>query len=123
MIAQKKMRSLLATATAALLVASGAALAPTAALAAEPATPTIELSKTQLKPEGDTLTVTGSGFDTSFVGIPGYYGCPSFATAPKGFYVQVGWIKDTGSPPRAASLPARPPTARAGPTPGSPTEI
>ncbi|CAG7620956.1 Ig-like domain-containing protein [Leucobacter soli] len=115
MIAQKKMRSLLATATAALLVASGAALAPTAALAAEPATPTIELSKTQLKPEGDTLTVTGSGFDTSFVGIPGYYGCPSFATAPKGFYVQVGWIKDTWKPSEGGVSTGATPDRKGGP--------
>ena len=88
----------LATVTAALVALSGLALAPTAASAADPATPKIELSTNLLDPAGDTLTVTGTGFDAGYVGLPVVYGCANGATAPKGVYVQVGWIKDTWRP-------------------------
>ena len=95
---RKKLSAWLATTTAALVAVSGLALAPSSAFAADPATPTIELSKTQLRPDGDTLTITGKGFDASFKGLAAYYGCADGANAPKGFYVQVGWIKDTWRP-------------------------
>ncbi len=112
---RKKFSSLLATGTAALLAASGLALAPTAAFADEPVTPTIKLSKTMLDPAGDTLTVTGTGFDTSFVGIPAYYGCSDPTNAPKGFYVQIGWIKDTWKPSEGGVSNGATPDRKGGP--------
>lgn len=60
--------------------------------------PQLSLSSTELDPAGDSLTITGTGFDISAVGLPSYYGCEDFATAKKGFYVQVGWIKDSWRP-------------------------
>ena len=59
---RKKFTSLLATATAALVAVGGMALAPSAAFADEPAAPAVRVSKTTLNPEGDLITVTGSGF-------------------------------------------------------------
>ncbi|MFT4232118.1 MAG: S-layer homology domain-containing protein [Leucobacter sp.] len=100
MTAQKSLRkrfsSLLAAGAAALVAISGAALAPTAAFAAD--APTITLSKSVLNPDGDVITVTGTGFDTSAKGLASYYGCENPTTASKGFYVQLGWIKDTWRP-------------------------
>lgn len=93
---RKKFTSALATGTAVLLAASGLALAPTSA-SAEP-NPQITLSKSVLDPAGDTLTVTGTGFDASYKGIQAYYGCADPTNAPKGFYLQIGWIKDTWKP-------------------------
>ena len=100
MTAQKSLRrkisSLLATGTAALVALSGLALAPAVAHAAEG--PTLTVSKSALNPEGDTFTVTGTGFDASAKGLPSYYGCADPTNGTKGVYVQVGWIKDTWRP-------------------------
>ena len=90
---RRRSASVLATATAVLLAASGALMAPAAAFAEEaPAVPQLSISKTELDPSGDTLTVTGTGFEATAKGLPVYYGCAEAADAPQGFYVQIGWV-------------------------------
>lgn len=98
---RRRFASVTATATAVLLAASGALMAPAIANAEEPvapAAPQLELSKNTLDPSGDSLTVTGSGFEATAKGLPAYYGCEEAADAPQGFYVQLGWVKDNWRP-------------------------
>ncbi|WP_217614497.1 HtaA domain-containing protein [Cellulomonas sp. GbtcB1] len=68
-----------------------------------PAEPTLTVTPTTgLDPEGATLTITGSGYDTSALGLYG----PN-AGQPAGFYAQVGWLASTWRPSEGAATSAR----------------
>ncbi|PRI10264.1 S-layer homology domain-containing protein [Leucobacter massiliensis] len=110
MTAQKSMRrritSLLATGTAALLAASGLALAPTAAFAEDVATPTVTVSKTTgLNPEGEQITVSGSGFAPAGSATNGTR--PPLAGKFGGAYVVFGSFLDAWKPSEGAPSSAR----------------
>ncbi|MCW2288789.1 S-layer family protein [Leucobacter luti] len=113
MTAQKSWRrrsaSVLATATAVLLAASGALLAPAAANAEEPAvaaTPTVTVSKTtDLNRDGETVTVTGSGFLPSAPATSGTR--PPLAGKFTGAYVAFGYFAEVWQPSTGAPATAR----------------
>lgn len=88
---------------------AGSALDPVSfswPVAQDPApTPTISLSKTEVNPAGDTVTITGTGFvpDPAVVGTR-----PPLAGTFPGFYVVFGSFADTWRPSAGAASAARP---------------
>ncbi|WP_200330021.1 S-layer homology domain-containing protein [Leucobacter sp. L43] len=105
MTAQMKWRRLLATATTGLLVASGLAIAPAVANAADEV-PTVTVSKTaDVNPEGETVTVSGSGFLPSAPATSGTR--PPLANKFTGTYVAFGYFAETWQPSLGAAGSAR----------------
>lgn len=105
MTAQKSWRRLLATATVGLLAASGIALAPVAANA-DVDVPTVTVSKTTgLNPEGETVTVTGSGFLPSAPATSGTR--PPLAGKFTGSYVTFGYFAEAWQPSANAASSTR----------------
>ena len=104
MTAQKSWRRLLATATVGLLAASGIALAPVAANAAD--APTVTVSKaTGIDPAGETVTVSGSGFLPSDPATTGTR--QPLAGKFTGAYVVFGYFAETWKPSEGAASTAR----------------
>ena len=94
---RKRVSTLLATATTALLVASGIALAPAAAQADDPVVPTVTVSQTTgIDPAGQTVTVTGSGFLQNAPATNGTR--PPLAGKFGGSYVVFGSFLETWQP-------------------------
>lgn len=105
---RRRSASVLATATAVLLAASGALMAPAAAFAeeapaADAVTPSVTVSKTaDIDPAGETITVNGSGFLPNAPLTDGV-GRPPLAGKFGGAYVAFGkyadaWAPSTGAP-------------------------
>ena len=70
------------------------------------ATPSVQLSKTEVNPDGDTITVTGSGFTPDLaVGTR-----PPLASQPAGVYIAFGAFADVWKPSEGAPSSARPTT-------------
>ena len=68
-----------------------------------PPTPTLAVSKTKgLDPEGDTITITGTDYDTTAIGMYG----PTAGVAA-GFYIQIGWIDENWRPSEGAPSSSR----------------
>lgn len=93
-----------ATATATATATTTATATPTTPAAQ----PMITLSKTTVNPDGDTITVTGSGFLPSMsIGTR-----PPFAGQEAGFYVAFGAFADNWRPSEGAPSSARPTMAQ-----------
>lgn len=107
---QKKPRgrvtSLIATVTAALVVASGLGFAPAVANAEEPVVPTVTVSQTMnLEDAGQTVTVEGSGFLPSAPSTTGTR--PPLAGKFTGVYVAFGYFAEVWQPTANAPATAR----------------
>lgn len=68
--------------------------------------PSIQVSKTEVNPEGDTITVTGTGFLPSLATGTR----PPFAGQPGGVYIAFGAFADVWKPSEGAPSSARPTT-------------
>lgn len=83
-----------------------AIFAAQAASTSAQATPSLQLSKTEVNPDGDTITVTGSGFTPELaVGTR-----PPLAGQPSGVYIAFGAFADVWKPSEGAPSSARPTT-------------
>lgn len=92
-----------------LIVALAVGFALFAAQAADTraqSTPSLQISKTEVNPDGDTITVTGSGFTPELaVGTR-----PPLAGQPAGVYIAFGAFADVWKPSDGAPSSARPTT-------------
>ncbi|MCK3768789.1 HtaA domain-containing protein [Microbacterium aerolatum] len=67
---------------------------------AEPAVPTLSVSKTEaLDPDGETITITAENYDGSADG--------KYTPGKAGFYLQVGWLSEDWRPSEGAASSAR----------------